>query len=114
MTHCFLVTIFTLSACATSFTGDSKVPGGPQACAATCNAWQMDLAGMFSAGEYSDGCICRVRSAPAPPAGPAPGAAAGAQDVDVVTATAAAVPALVGVELQKRQEDEQRRRTYRR
>jgi hypothetical protein len=46
--------------CATSFTGDPHVPGGPAGCIAKCNSWRMELVGMVSMGEYSDGCICRI------------------------------------------------------
>src|SRR4051795_3666040 len=46
--------------CATSFTGDPHVPGGPSGCVAKCNSWRMELVGMVSMGEYSDGCICRI------------------------------------------------------
>src|SRR4051812_227785 len=50
--------------CATSFTGDPHVPGGPAGCVAKCQAWRMELVGMVSMGEYSDGCICRIPQQP--------------------------------------------------
>lgn len=48
------------SGCATQFTGKPKVEG-PAQCKQKCDSWGMDLAGMFAAGEYSDGCICSVK-----------------------------------------------------
>ncbi len=75
--------VFALGACATPtrFTGEPKVPGGPQTCAAVCNGWGMDLVGMIAVGEFSDGCICQVRGATPQPAvqgaGPAAAAAIG-------------------------------------
>jgi hypothetical protein len=45
---------------ATRFGGDPHVPNGPSGCIAKCNEWRMELVGMVSMGEYSDGCICRI------------------------------------------------------
>jgi hypothetical protein len=56
----------------TEFTGEPKVAGGPAGCARKCAAWNMDLAGMVAMGEFSDGCICRVRTGKPPAAQPAP------------------------------------------
>jgi hypothetical protein len=50
----------TVTGCATSFTGSAKVDG-PKECRSTCNNWGMDLAGMVAMGEYTTGCICKVR-----------------------------------------------------
>src|SRR5260370_32584225 len=44
----------------TRFGGDPHVPNGPSGCIAKCNEWRMELVGMVSMGEYSDGCICRI------------------------------------------------------
>ncbi len=60
-----------LAGCQTMFTGAPKITDGPKGCRAACDAWGMDLAGMVKMGEYSDGCICKVRpgtaDAPAKP-----------------------------------------------
>ena len=50
-----------LLGCATSFTGDAHVEGGPSGCKTKCQDWGMDFAGMVAMGEYSDACICHVR-----------------------------------------------------
>lgn len=50
----------TLAGCATSFTGSAKVDG-PKECREVCDRWGMDLAGMVAMGEYTNGCICRVK-----------------------------------------------------
>jgi hypothetical protein len=70
--------------CATTFTGDAHVPGGPAGCRDVCGAYGMDLAGMVAMGEYSDGCICKVRGQAASGDGSA-------------LAVAGAAPASVGV-----------------
>jgi hypothetical protein len=54
------VVAFLAAGCATSFTGEAHVEGGPSGCRAKCKAWGMDLSGMVAVGEYSDACICRV------------------------------------------------------
>ena len=51
---------FLAAGCATSFTGEAHVEGGPSGCHAKCKAWGMELSGMVAVGEYSDACICRV------------------------------------------------------
>lgn len=55
-----LAVMFTASGCATSFTGSAKVES-PKDCVKTCDEWGMDLAGMVAMGEYTNGCICRVK-----------------------------------------------------
>ena len=60
--------VLALTGCATQFFGAPHVNGGPRGCWDQCQAWGMDLAGMVKMGEYSDGCICQVRPAPAPDA----------------------------------------------
>lgn len=49
-----------VSGCATSFTGSAKVDG-PRECRKVCDTWGMDLAGMVAMGEYTNGCICKVK-----------------------------------------------------
>lgn len=49
-----------ISGCATSFTGSAKVDG-PRECRKVCDTWGMDLAGMVAMGEYTNGCICKVK-----------------------------------------------------
>lgn len=56
-----LVMAFGLAGCATSFTGEAHVEGGPAGCQKKCDAWGMDFAGMVAMGEYSDACVCHVR-----------------------------------------------------
>ncbi len=50
----------TASGCATSFSGSAKLDG-PKDCRKICDNWGMDLAGMVAMGEYTNGCICRVK-----------------------------------------------------
>ena len=49
-----------LAGCATSFSGSAKVDG-PGECRKICSKWEMELAGMVAMGDYTNGCICRVR-----------------------------------------------------
>ncbi len=57
----FFLTALTLTAgCATSFTGEAHVEGGPSGCVEKCKQWGQELVGMVAMGEYSDACICRV------------------------------------------------------
>jgi hypothetical protein len=49
-----------VSGCATSFSGNAKVDG-PAECRKVCGKWGMDLVGMVAMGEYTDGCICKVK-----------------------------------------------------
>lgn len=79
--------------CATAFTGDAHVPGGPAGCRDRCSSYGMDLAGMVAMGEYSDGCICKVR-----------GQAAAADNSTL--AVAGAAPAAVGVVMAMRQQQQ--------
>ena len=53
----------TLVGCATSFTGEAHVEGGPAGCKAKCEGWGLEFAGMVAMGEYSDACVCHVRGA---------------------------------------------------
>jgi hypothetical protein len=102
----------------TSFKGEPKVPGGAAGCQTRCTALGMELAGMVVMGEYSDGCVCRVKeaatpSAPAPAPAPAPppapassgptGALAPGESLDVGS------PAVVGVAVQLWARDEHKR-----
>jgi hypothetical protein len=63
MTRAFMTiaVVFSLAGCATSFTGEAHVEGGPAGCARKCAAWNEDFVGMVAMGEYSDACVCRVR-----------------------------------------------------
>jgi len=90
------VVVAAVSGCATAFTGDAHVPGGAAGCRDVCGAYGMDLAGMVAMGEYSDGCICKVR-----------GQAASTGSGEL--AVAGAAPAAVGVvmAMRRRQEQEQ-------
>jgi hypothetical protein len=83
--------------CATAFSGDPHVPGGANGCRNICGGYGMDLAGMVAMGEYSDGCICKVR-----------GQAAESDGTEL--AVAGAGPATVGVIMEMRRRDEQARR----
>jgi hypothetical protein len=56
----------------TSFTGEAKVKNGVKGCQAACEGWGMDLAGMVKMGEYSDGCVCKVKERLAPSAAVSP------------------------------------------
>jgi len=88
----FVVSFLTLAAsagCATAFTGGAHVPGGAAGCGKVCGSYGMDLAGMVAMGEYSDGCICKVRS---------PAAASRSPEL----AVAGAGPAAVAIVLQTR------------
>ena len=49
-----------LAGCATSFSGSTKVDG-PDECRKICGKWGMELAGMVAMGDYTDGCICKVK-----------------------------------------------------
>jgi hypothetical protein len=57
---CVLSALTLTVGCATSFTGEAHVEGGPAGCAEKCQKWGQELVGMVAMGEYSDACICRV------------------------------------------------------
>jgi hypothetical protein len=79
----------------TTFRGEATVPGGRPTCESRCAQYGMKLVGMVSMGEsYTDGCICAVPEA-------APGAAP--------AAVVGAAPAVVGVVMQARRAEQQRR-----
>lgn len=92
----FVGTLTVLSGCATSFTGDSHVPGGASGCQSACSAQGLELVGMVLMGEYSDGCICKVRGR------------SGATSQDEQLAVGAG-PAAVGVVMAMRARDQQQR-----
>jgi hypothetical protein len=75
-----------LVGCATSFTGEAHVEGGPSGCQKKCDTWGMDFTAMVVMGEYSDACVCRVRGRGGPPpvSGPAPAASAEVDDAELV------------------------------
>lgn len=50
----------TVTGCATSFSGSAKVEG-PAECRRVCGEWGMELAGMVAMGDYTNGCICKVK-----------------------------------------------------
>jgi hypothetical protein len=85
--------------CATSFTGDAHVPGGPAGCRDVCGSYGMDLAGMVAMGEYSDGCICKVR-----------GQAASSDGQSL--AVAGAAPSAVGVVMAMRARQQQQQQQH--
>jgi hypothetical protein len=49
--------------CATQFYGSAHTIGGPKGCRSKCAELGMEFVGMVTMGEYSDGCICRVKGA---------------------------------------------------
>lgn len=55
-----LAMLVSVAGCATSFSGSAKVDG-PKECRMVCDKWGMDLAGMVAMGEYTNGCICKVK-----------------------------------------------------
>jgi len=57
----FVVLPVLLTGCATSFTGSAKIKDGPKQCQAICQGWDMELVGMVALGEYTDGCVCKVK-----------------------------------------------------
>ena len=85
-----------LSGCATSFTGDAHVPGGASGCQSACSAQGLEMVGMVLMGEYSDGCICKVRGR----------SGAASQDEQVAVG---AGPAAVGVVMAMRSQNQQQR-----
>ena len=52
--------LVSVSGCATSFTGSAKLDGAKE-CRTVCDGWGMELAGMVAMGEYTNGCICKVK-----------------------------------------------------
>jgi len=51
--------VLALSGCQTEFFGPAKVKGGARGCKAKCG--NLEFVGMVYFGEYSDGCVCRVK-----------------------------------------------------
>jgi hypothetical protein len=86
-----------IGGCATAFSGNPRIPGGANGCRNVCGGYGMDLAGMVAMGEYSDGCICKVRGQTA-------------KSDDTTLAVAGAGPAAVAVVLDARRRDEEARR----
>jgi hypothetical protein len=91
-----LVAALSASGCATTFTGDAKVPGGSRGCASMCAAQGLDFAGMVMMGEYSDGCICTTRGG----------------TVSSAHAASAGTAAAAGVNMQMRQQQQAAARQY--
>ncbi|MBK7586076.1 MAG: hypothetical protein IPI67_38565 [Myxococcales bacterium] len=95
----------------TEFKGEPKVAGGRTGCVAKCNAQGLELAGMVFMGEYSDGCVCRVKGSAAPPPTDQAGATlgAGAAAAGVVMARRAREAAA-----RQRQQQQQQQQSYQR
>jgi hypothetical protein len=89
-----LATVAASAGCATAFTGGAHVPGGAAGCTNICGKYGMDLAGMVAMGEYSDGCICKVRGQQVATAG-------------TELAVAGAGPAAVAIVLQTRASEQE-------
>jgi len=87
-----------LSGCTTSFTGDAHVPGGANGCQSACSAQGLEMVGMVLMGEYSDGCICKVRGR------------SGSNNQDEQIAVGAG-PAAVGVVMAMRARERQEQQT---
>jgi hypothetical protein len=102
-----VATVVTMSLCSigcqptTRFGGDPHVPNGPSGCIAKCNEWRMELVGMVSMGEYSDGCICRI---------PQRAAKKGSSTEDGSAAGAAAAGAGVFINMLAAEEEQRRQR----
>jgi hypothetical protein len=89
--------LIAVSGCATTFEGDAHVPDGASGCQNLCRAQGLEMVGMVLMGEYSDGCICKVRNAGA------------ATMTDEQIAVAGAGPAAVGVVTAMRAQQQQHR-----
>jgi hypothetical protein len=90
-----------VSGCATSFTGNAMYPGGVRGCWDQCRANGMEIATFVYIGEYSTACACRPPATAAPP-----GHAANTDGSD-----GALSAAIAGVELQRRQMEQQQMQT---
>jgi hypothetical protein len=77
-------------ACATSFEGSAKFPGGARGCFQRCLSQEMEMASFVFVGEFSTACACQPRRAE--------GNAASQSDA----VSAAVVAATAGVELERR------------
>jgi len=90
-----VATLVLFSGCQTQFVGSAHIDAS--ACAGTCAASNLQMAGMVYLGEYSSACVCEIPRPAAAPAAPASPAAMGA------------VGAAVGVVMQQRraQQDQQ-------
>ena len=98
-----LVSFLTVGAsvgCATAFKGDSHVPGGAAGCSKVCSGYGMDLAGMVAMGEYSDGCICKVR-----------GQAASGSGAELAAVSGAGPAAIAIIQQTRRDEQDAQRAT---
>ncbi len=103
------VTVVAFAGCTTQFYGEPTFPGGARGCWDRCRSEGLEMSAFVYMGEYSNGCVCRVRttgdvtpatpSTPAPPAPPAtaPDAvppAPPAPDADVQASVAAGTAAV--------------------
>lgn len=85
------------AACATTFTGSSKVEGGPHACYEKCRSNSMEMSNFVYVGEYSTACVCQV-----------PKHAGGEESA--ASASGASAASAVAVITQMRAEQERQRR----
>ena len=97
MTKKILVSIgallFAATGCATSFTGNPHIAGGPAGCEAKCKGWGLEFVGMVAMGEYSDACVCKR-----------PGA-----QTSMLDTTGGAAGSAAGVIMQMRRAEEEQR-----
>jgi hypothetical protein len=89
------LSLTTLTACATEFTGEAHFPGGARGCYDECRNMGLEMASFVMVGEYSTACACRPRGTPRSPATSSNDQAA------IVAATAV-------VEMQRRRRAQQR------
>jgi len=61
MPRLLALSLLFLTACATNFTGEAKVPHGVAGCRSKCEEWGLEFAGMVAMGEYTDGCVCNEK-----------------------------------------------------
>jgi hypothetical protein len=89
--------LWSVSACATSFTGSAHIEGGRSGCQTKCSAQGLEMSALVYLGEYSSACVCSVQ----PPAG-AP--AVSQRDIQS-SGVAAAAGATSGVVMQKQERE---------
>ncbi len=53
--------LFLTGCLTTTFYGSPKIQGGRIKCEEICKNWDLELAGMVALGDYTDGCICKVK-----------------------------------------------------
>lgn len=109
MTSSAWVGLIFLSSCATSFVGKAHVDRAY--CQAQCEKWQMELSGMVAMGEFSDGCVCRVKPTAPEKTGSEKTACCAHPDdsLEFLLSAAAQTASSIGGVLQKRTIDQQAR-----